>query len=345
MAVTQILGLAGALLLLATLRPEGAAFVLLILVWRRSSRHSLPVTEIAFAVGFVSLILWRWSYFGSVLPNTFHAKMTGGPGAYNDGLHYLLDFVRHGGGGVLVGLALVPLLQPRRSRVVWLLLTAISLQVLMVLAAGGDWMQYYRFMAPALPLLAALLAAGLATIWKEISSSGADRKLAVPVLVIVLLAGYLGTYKYEREQLRAVLPALEKGGSLAQSYGRVGVWLEENSPPEARVAVSDIGAIGYFSHRRILDMFGLIDTHIARRPGRLHFKCDPQYLLDQNPDYIILVRGGDPTGQSDYLRIPDREMAALPEFHDKYRPIREMPLPFNGETVVIYQRHRTRIHG
>jgi DNA-binding LacI/PurR family transcriptional regulator len=38
----------------------------------------------------------------------------------------------------------------------------------------------------------------------------------------------------------------------------VAQWLERNTPPDALIAAHDIGAIGYFTGRPLLDLAGLI---------------------------------------------------------------------------------------
>jgi hypothetical protein len=41
------------------------------------------------------------------------------------------------------------------------------------------------------------------------------------------------------------------------------VWLRDNTPGGALVATHDVGAIGYFSRRPVLDMAGLIDPQVV----------------------------------------------------------------------------------
>ena len=41
------------------------------------------------------------------------------------------------------------------------------------------------------------------------------------------------------------------------------LWLRDNAPPGAVVATHDIGALGYFSGRRVVDMAGLATPELA----------------------------------------------------------------------------------
>jgi len=102
--------------------------------------------------------------------------------------------------------------------------------------------------------------------------------------------------------------------------------------------VADVGAVGYFSRRRILDTLGLIDHHIARTPGALHLKSDVDYVLAARPEVIILVAGPDDTGAMAYRRMADQAMTTHPEFQRDYRLVQTIRLGFLGEEARIYSR-------
>lgn len=62
-------------------------------------------------------------------------------------------------------------------------------------------------------------------------------------------------------------------------------WLEDNTPPNALVAAHDIGAIGYFAQRPLLDMAGLISPEVVP------FIRDEEALLawleEEEADYLV----------------------------------------------------------
>jgi arabinofuranosyltransferase len=325
-----------ALVLLCLLRPEGPAFALLILLLGRANRVQWGVV-----VGVIALLtIHRLLYFGQFLPNTFFAKVTGEGRGLVEGVLYTVDFLREAGGGLLAGLFLVGLLSnPRNRRTFGLVAGVLALQVAVVLAAGGDWFHFYRFYTPVYPLLIAGAAAGVGLLHEMITGhmlplGRRGRSAVVLAFALVLLVGYLNIYKTERAVFRMVMPHVNAGTYLTDAYAHTGDWLAENTPADSKVAVSDIGLVGWHSQRHIVDMFGLTDSHIARSEGRQHFKSDAGYVLSKKPTYIGLVM--DAAGG--YLRVPDQEMAANPQFEDGYRQIWSYPVGFRDETVQVFQR-------
>jgi hypothetical protein len=339
--------LLGLLLVLLTLvRSEGAGMAAALLVlrgglWPRRAVGRDPALAPAAAI-FLALgaayTLWRYDTFHALFPNTFYAKARGGLHGVIDGAQYSLDFMRDNGGVLYTALALVPALLGAAGGVYAMALAVLLLYAAFVVVAGGDWMYHYRFYAHVFPVLAALAAVG----WMRLLAlprPGTWRAAGLYLTAAAVLLGtFLGVGNTELRVARAVLPALEAHNYLSQNYEELGLWFEENTDPDATIAISDVGAVGYFSKRRILDMFGLIDPHIARLRGRMHYKADPHYVLSRAPDYIVLVSLNDQGAGYSFQRIPDYAMNALPEFHEQYDRIRTVPLHWNSEFVLVYRR-------
>ena len=49
---------------------------------------------------------------------------------------------------------------------------------------------------------------------------------------------------------------------LEEEMVAVARWLDANTPPDAVIAVHDIGAVGYYTDRRLLDLAGLISPEV-----------------------------------------------------------------------------------
>ncbi len=339
-----LLGLLHVLLTLT--RSEGAVIAAALLVLRgvcgprrgAGGDPALTVASLVFLVLGALYTLWRYDTFHALFPNTFYAKARGGLHGIIDGAQYSLDFLRDSGGVLYTALALVPPLLGWGGATYWSALVVLILYAGFIVVAGGDWMSHYRFYAHVFPLLAALVAVGFMRLL-ALPRPGTWRAAGLyAAAAAVLLGTFLGIGNTELRVARAVLPALAAHNYLSQNYEELGLWFKENTAADATIAVSDVGAVGYFSQRRILDMFGLIDPHIARLRGRMHYKADPRYVLARAPDYIVLVSLNDQGAGYSFQRIPDYAMNALPEFHEQYEHIRTVPLHWNSEFVLVYRR-------
>lgn len=62
-------------------------------------------------------------------------------------------------------------------------------------------------------------------------------------------------------------------------------WIAENTPPEALIAAHDIGAMGYFADRKLIDLAGLISPEVIpfiRDEERLY-----DFVKDQEVEYLV----------------------------------------------------------
>ena len=160
--------LAGALGVLAAMtRPDGALFAAVVGgfvlhdAWRYRAWKIVPAYAAPFVLVFVPYLLWRHSYYGLWVPNTFYAKSAGDPYP-GQGLLYVWEFAKCY--WVLLPVALVPLLGVLRRGDVppspwlagarpWLaVLGFVVPYVAFVVWVGGDFM-FGRFLLPVLPTL------------------------------------------------------------------------------------------------------------------------------------------------------------------------------------------------
>jgi hypothetical protein len=149
--------------LCVTARPDAGIFVVvagLAFVAVRRLRAAL-VYGVA-AGGVVStLLLWRWSYYGSVVPNTYYAKSAGTPW-WSQGGHYLGLYLEQYALLLLplVLLVVLALRRPETGRSWWAFHGAVAFSIVLYAAAvvrvGGDFM-FGRLFVPLTPLLALLL--------------------------------------------------------------------------------------------------------------------------------------------------------------------------------------------
>jgi hypothetical protein len=117
-----------------------------------------------------------------------------------------------------------------------------------------------RYVAPLAPPL--LLAAGTLAVGLAVAvGPGRDRqRMAQTALVTGLVATVtLNAWLF----LGQVVPHARRfPQGVQECYIGMGDWLRENTPPDAVVAALDIGAVGYASERRVLDLMGLVSPEI-----------------------------------------------------------------------------------
>jgi hypothetical protein len=113
-------------------------------------------------------------------------------------------------------------------------------------------------------------------------------------------------------------------GARDHVYRQVGSWLAEHTEPDATVALTEVGTIGYFSQRRIIDMAGLVTYELRNLPKQGTFRETVEAL---QPDYIIGTRG----------LPPDPELIGF----DGYLVAIQFPKGADNlfEDVVIYQKN------
>jgi hypothetical protein len=286
---------AAALLALALLtRGDGFLPALVLFGWWAWREKRLPWREAALYLLIVlPFFAWLTVLFGLPLPATLSAKklqmqmgLTGFyPGStFLSGLAILAGvFLRQS----LLYLLFIPalglgLLSLKDERWVWPFWGWAGLHLLGYALLGvAPYHWYYAALAPALALTAALGAARL----------GQWRYGRVPALLLAL-----GLFVAEVTSARAIYLATmgapiqtEKGLPEAKAfvYRQVGQWLREKTGPEETVGMMEVGIIGYYSQRRVVDFLGLIQPEIARALSyRNLYWAIPHYL----PDYIVLTR-------------------------------------------------------
>ena len=106
---------------------------------------------------------------------------------------------------------------------------------------------------------------------------------------------------------------------------RLGHWVDANTPRDARLALNDVGAIGYLSRREVVDVMGLVTPAIIpyRREGEDGVL---RYLERVCPDYLIVF---------------PRWFPRLTARTDRFTPIHRVRLANNtvagAEEMVVYE--------
>jgi hypothetical protein len=111
--------------------------------------------------------------------------------------------------------------------------------------------------------------------------------------------------------------------NIQEIHVTMGRWLAANRPEDDVVAVNDVGAIAYFSDRRILDLEGLVSPEVL--PYRGLADRGLRVVNDMKPDVIAIFPHWYP------------EIAASPAFREIHRVHVMDNLVSAGDTMIVYE--------
>lgn len=258
-----------------------AAAVLGFVAWRGGFRWSevrrwLPGLGFLLAVS-LGYQLFRWSYFGEALPNTYYLKLAGVP------------------------------LEVRLLRGAWAFARFAAPQAPVFVVVGDAWehagIGANRFVAFVMPLMFVLFGAGVALGLKRLRVRSLSRRALVggaATVAALLLSNHLVSTEGWRRYLVLERPLHVEGH---ERFVRQTLRLREQGqvPPHARVAVVWSGIPAYFSDWRMVDLLGYNDPWVARQPPSIpltaatwrsfrpgHVKLGYEHALEvHQPDLIF----------------------------------------------------------
>jgi hypothetical protein len=94
-------------------------------------------------------------------------------------------------------------------------------------------------------------------------------------VIAALAAGTNVTYGW-----RELLPGLQP-----TTYINMGTWIKDNTPPDSRIASTEIGLLGWFGDRDMIDYLGLLSKKSVSEVRRGDFTS---WLTREEPDYWIV---------------------------------------------------------
>lgn len=139
-----------------------------------------------------------------------------------------------------------------------------------------------RYLLPVIPAIVVVGITGVARLLRN-ARPKTMRK------VIILIAGVTMLQSLVFYVTVVVSPTREFTRGLEDVLVPMGCWLAENSPPGSVVASPDIGAIGYYSGREVLDLGGLVTPEINDMRRRIDVEriIDEGLYLDLGADYLV----------------------------------------------------------
>lgn len=326
-----LLGVAG--FLLALCRPEGVVALpvigaCLLLFGRRPAagdRAGSLVVAVAVALGTFVLLLasyhvWRVSYFGELWPTPFLSKGVGGGlpidtwvanlrNLFVRQTHYYAPFGYYYGALALLALVGVVLSFGERPQYrVEYTAFVLALVYLLVYLNFSDWMPGGRYLAPLVGLLLipfSLLARELQT-----ASDQSSLRASLPFALIAAMLAAMSLFGVAI--LRVESLQLQK--STAVSLVPLGHWLREVMPPDAVLAIADVGATPFYSGLETIDINpeSLTDREIAENGW------SSAYFYSTDPDVVVLTAFS--LDKPDFYGVHE-ELYAQPRFQETYERV------------------------
>lgn len=327
------LGLLAALL--TSTRPEGVVLALLVaaalalrsdvLPPKPQRWRAIPIYLGVYALGLVPLLALNEIAAGNLLPSTFYAK-----GAYYTlGTSELTRLVSYGLGvlGFLGSSPLVALGLPGTVYALWL--------------ARRDWRRGTQWLALAWAVaLIGVYAIHLPVVYQ-------NGRYLMPVLPVLLALGVAGSLRFVGAGNYRLLPgallvlalamallSIARGAGIYAANVRyindyqveTALWLRANTVPAALVATHDIGAIGYFSDRQVVDLGGLTQPELVPLLGDQHALV--AYLQRARVDFVVMFPDWFP---------PPRVLWTTLASHEVHRAHDPAIAAIGGSDLVTYQ--------
>ena len=280
--------------------------------------------------------LWRWSYYGALLPNTFNAKIKTHWGVIQFIFWHSQTFINYAYKSLawnewILFVACFYLIFRLRRRD---MAPAAVLGALLffIWFSGSDWMSFGRFYVPVLPVIGLFGWAGMQHLMRtlprfRICSRRLWLWLSLPIFCNLV------TLYYAAEELnfgQTINPAMH-----SRPHRAIGLWLKNHARKGDKLVVNEIGAIGWYSELPIIDMIGLTDKAIPGFWKSGDFDACADFILAQNPRYIGLNdrqsagdEGMDPAHHALFERM---------ERTGNYRLVHTFPLQ-KGKNLLLFER-------
>ena len=302
-------------------RPEGLLLLALALVDRvlafdcgAGGELSVRITRLrssAFGAGLAALsivpvALSQWAISGSMLPTTFAAKSTGGTRLLPSIESLKMIFSLFVDAQPVLAFAafagvLMTLQRLGKDNDVgllpagWLLGLPLAYSVLQGGGSGAAVLgNFGRYHFPVLPFVMVLGMVGVEQVAVTLGRAVRIGQVRIPVRSVlacmVALPTLVGFAYGASRHAQTVM-------NVQDSDVRIAHWLAERLPPEALLAVNDIGALKFFLPNHVVDMAAIIDPELrgyieeAQEQGADWHYGVLRLLRERQPDYLVIFPG------------------------------------------------------
>ena len=247
-------------------------------------RRPIPWRPMAlFVLLLIPWLVFAWAYFGSPFPATLTAKQHQGSMAISQ--KFAPGFVTIARGYATrwqywleTGLAVVGVAFAVARKRAWLPFLAWPLAYFAAYTALGV-SRYYWYYAPLVPGFIAAAGLGVEAVKVGLRRAPVGLALGGGLLLVLALA-----------QGNDVLLLRQNPDRRYYIYREVGEWLRANTAPENTVGTLEVGIIGYYSQRPMVDFAGLIQPEVAEQltPSATYADSADWAIRAYRPEYLAL---------------------------------------------------------
>lgn len=349
----------------ALTRPEGLGVFIIILLYQSyetiKNKSNIKMVFnyllIPFMVIFIPYFIWRLSYFGYILPNTYYAKHTGSTiGEYFGGLLYLSSAIMHYFAVsitvIVVTLFYLPLnniLEETplkiKQALSLILFVFISFSLYILFVGGDDISAFpsYRLILPIIPITFWGMSLALSNLFTR--TNRFNRVILILIFTFLILINQFADFN---RILRYTFPKINNQANSAELIKKffsidkneiikkdtISNWLENKVNTDDYIAIPWAGRVSYHTNCKIIDMLGLNDIHIAHLPKKqkgIDVKMDADYIISKKPKYIFInVNKAFPLGkitfeQAGGWKLGDKELLEKLNVNKDYQLIDNTP--------------------
>ncbi|MBN1130116.1 MAG: hypothetical protein JXA71_14085 [Chitinispirillaceae bacterium] len=313
----------GILFLLALTRPEGIIAAVSIVIIGRLRAVSLRTTVVMLAaaiLGLIALLLFYYAAYGNFLPHSVIAKHAGMNTPYFDAIGFWWNTLFFGGpayGGrrcvmagnllfISLGIFGLIIASRKKSRTVWMLLIWPVLYFCFFMVTRSSHQYFTWYYLPVLPFLSIVSSFGL----QEIGVRLRLRRWRFAGWLLLIL--FCGIVFYRDAAIDSIGSKYRKAHQEREKlYQRAAEFLADSSSPASSVMIEEVGTVGYYLPRHILDRYGIISPEVIRNG-----LGDPMKLKTCFSPGWIICHSGSPGERPGFI-LPDEYQLrlSLPHFN------------------------------
>lgn len=281
-----MLAITSSLLLLT--RGESLFFIITLVFYHFFKKRKNPSIKIFIIPGIILCLHFSFTYiyYGALLPNTLSAKIKQGA----SGLWGTMAFMHHSPDffdwffnknlfvlTALLATALIGLYAARKNMTMRIMLVFLFLYCTFFVALNiPDYFWYYGYVFLVFYTLSLWGMQGISDFIGR-SSLTIFKKYNYVIVLLVFLSIFIQQTTIAYKKLNGL-----EGHT---PYTIMGKWIRDNTEPNAKIACIEIGHIGWYSRRYIIDILGLINPYNADFIGEKKFDA---WLNHYSPDYILV---------------------------------------------------------